>query len=247
MRPSNPVLQDKAFQGLFADGARMTMKRTLAKAALLLCLALVTGGWSWYRFGLLVDDGGAAVAMAVTRPFAWGGVAVAIALALATASARHWSGISGPLYAMAEGLALGGISAAVESNYPGNVVQAMLLTVGVLAGMLLLYRTGAIKVTSGFRTGVILASSAVALVYVGDVGMRLFAGHALPYIHETGPLNLGASLLVAGLAALYLLLDFDLFRRSTRQAAPKYMEWYGAFALVITTMWLYLQLLRVLS
>jgi uncharacterized YccA/Bax inhibitor family protein len=247
MRSSNPVLQDKTFQGLFADGARMTMNGTLAKAALLLVLVLVTGGWTWHRFTTLVADGGVAVALAAVRPFIWGGMATGLGLALLTAFARRWAGITAPLYAIAEGFALGGLSAALEVRYEGIVGQAVLLTIGVLASMLLLFRTGLIRVTDRFRSGVITITCTIVLLYVVDIGLRAFSSIQIPFIHESGLAGIALSLLVVGMAALNLMLDFDLIQRGTQQGAPKYMEWYGAFALMVTMVWLYLELLRLLS
>ena len=247
MRSSNPVLQDKTFQGLFADGERMTMNGTLAKTGLLLVLALVTGGWTWMRFDTLAANGDAALALAAVKPFIWGGLLAGLVLALGTAFVRRWAGITAPLYAIAEGFALGGLSAMMELRYPGIVSQAVMLTVGVLAAMLLLYRTGAIKVTDKFRMGVIAGTCAIVLLYMVDIGLRAFSSTQVPFIHESGLLGIGFSLLVVGLAALNLVLDFDLIERGTAQGAPKYMEWYAAFALMVTLVWLYLEILRLLS
>ncbi|KRE89522.1 hypothetical protein ASG87_04140 [Frateuria sp. Soil773] len=247
MRSGNPVLQGKTFQGPFAVGERMTMNGTVAKTGLLLLLAVVTGGWTWHRFGAAAAAGDLAAALAAVTPFLWGGLIAGFVLALATSFMPRWAGITAPLYAIAEGFALGGLSAVMELRYPGIVLQAVMLTVGVLAVMLLLYRSGAIKVTDRFRMGVVAATGAIALLYLVDIGLRAFTSIRLPFIHESGALGIGFSLLVVGLAALNLVLDFDLIDRGTQQGAPKYMEWYGAFALMVTLVWLYLELLRLLS
>lgn len=247
MRSSNPVLQDKVFQGPFAVGERMTMNGTIAKTALLLMLAVVTGGWTWHRFAMLAASGDLAAATAAVTPFMWGGLLVGFVLALASTFARRWASITAPLYAIAEGFALGGISAMIEVRYPGIVLQAVMLTAGVLATMLLLYRTGIIKVTDKFRMGVAAATGAIFLLYLVDIGLRAFTSIDLPFIHESGALGIGFSLLVVGLAALNLVLDFDMIERGASQGAPKYMEWYGAFALMVTLVWLYMELLRLLS
>lgn len=247
MRSSNPVLRESTFQGLFAEGDRMTMNGTLAKTGLLLSLAVVTGGWTWHRFDMLAASGDMAGALAAIAPFMWGGLIVGFLLALASTFLRQWSGITAPLYAIAEGFALGGISAFMELRYQGIVLQAVMLTAGVLAVMLVLYRTRVIKVTDRFRMGVVAATGAVALLYLVDMGLRAFTSIQIPFIHETGALGIGFSALMVFLAALNLTLDFDLIERGTQAGAPKYMEWYGAFALMVTLVWLYMEILRLLS
>ena len=247
MRSGNPVLQDKAFQGLPASGERMTMNGTITRTGLLLALAIATGGWTWQRFSAVAAAGDLSAALAAVTPYMWGGLIAGLVLAMATTFAKRWAGITAPLYALAEGFALGGISAVMELRYPGIVLQAVMLTVGVLAAMLLLYRTGVIKVTDKFRMGVVAATGAIALLYLVDIGLRAFTSIQIPFIHESGALGIGFSLLVVGLAALNLVLDFDMIERATEQGVPKYMEWYGAFALMVTLVWLYMELLRLLS
>jgi uncharacterized YccA/Bax inhibitor family protein len=247
MRSSNPVLQDKAFRDLPATGERMSMNGTIARTGLLLVLALITGGWTWHHFVEVAQQGGLPAGMAAISPYLWGGLIVGFVLALVTSFASRWAGLTAPLYAMAEGCALGGISVMLNLRYPGIVMQAVMLTAGVLAVMLLLYRSGIIKVTDRFRMGVVAATGAIALLYLVDIGLRAFTSIQIPFIHETGALGIGFSLLVVGLAALNLVLDFDMIERATAQGAPKYMEWYGAFALMVTLVWLYMEILRLLS
>ncbi|MGN6381040.1 MAG: Bax inhibitor-1/YccA family protein [Dyella sp.] len=247
MRSSNPVLKEKVFQGPFAAGERMTMNGTIAKTGLLLLLAVVTGSWTWNRFAEAAADGNLQAAMAAVSPFLWGGLLVGFALAMVSSFAPRWSGITAPLYAIAEGFALGGISAFMELRFPGIVLQAIMLTVGVLAAMLLLYRTGVIKVTDKFRMGVVAATGGIMLLYLVDIGLRAFTSIQIPFIHESGAMGIGFSLLVVGLAALNLVLDFDMIERGAAQGAPKYMEWFGAFALMVTLVWLYMEILRLLS
>ena len=133
MRSGNPVLQDKAFQGLPATGAQMTMNGTITRTALLLALTILSGGWTWHTFSTAAAGGNTAAALAAVTPFMWGGLIVGIVLALVTTFAKRWAGITAPMYALAEGFALGGISAVLELRYPGIVLQAVMLTAGVLA------------------------------------------------------------------------------------------------------------------
>jgi len=248
MQSNNPVLREKTFQGLFADGERMTMNGTIAKTGLLLVLCLVSAAWTWNRFDAAMAGGQVAAALSSVSPFLWGGLIVGFVLAMVTVFKPAWSGITAPLYALAEGFALGGISAFFELRFHGIVMQAVGLTFGVLAVMLVAYRSGWIRVTDKFRMGVVGATGAVALLYLVDIGLRAFTGsHGIGFIHDAGALGIGFSLVVVGLAALNLVLDFDLIDQASSRGAPKYMEWYGAFALMVTLVWLYMEILRLLS
>jgi uncharacterized YccA/Bax inhibitor family protein len=159
---------------------------------------------------------------------------------------KEWAGPLAPLYAACEGLTLGAISAFFERRYPGVVVQAVMLTMGVLATMLIIYRTGAIRATDGFKRGVIAATGAVCLVYLATLVMRAF-GVPVTFMHSSGWLGIGISMVVIVIAALNLVLDFDLIEKGAANGLPKYMEWYGAFGLLVTLVWLYLELLRLLG
>jgi uncharacterized YccA/Bax inhibitor family protein len=247
MRSGNPVLQDKVFQGLFAEGERMTINGTIAKTGMLLLLMAITAGWTWLRFDGALAAGNPAAALAEISPFLWGGLIVGFVLAMVTTFVPRYAGITAPLYAIAEGFAIGGLSATFELRFPGIVIQAVALTFGVLAVMLLAYRAGWIKVTDKFRMGVVAATGAIALLYIVDIGLRAFTSIQVPFIHESGAMGIGFSLIVVGLAALNLALDFDAIDRGAEQGAPKYMEWYGAFGLMVTLVWLYLEILRLLS
>jgi uncharacterized YccA/Bax inhibitor family protein len=247
LRTNNPVLRPKAFQNLASTGEAMTVNGTIARAALLLALALITGGWTWHRFMTVAYASGVNDAMAAVAPFLWGGLIVGFALALVTIFASRWSAVTAPLYAIAEGTALGGLSAVFELHYPGIVVQAVLASVGVMVAMLLLYRSGIIKVTDKFRMGVVAATCGIALLYLVEMGLNAFTHYDIPFINGSGALGIGFSVLVVGLAALNLVLDFDMIERGAAAGAPKYMEWYCAFGLMVTLVWLYLELLRLLA
>lgn len=248
MRSNNPVLREKSFQGLFADGERMTMNGTVAKTGLLLALCLVTAFWTWSRFDTAMAGGQVQVAVGAISPYMWGGLIAGFILAMVTIFKKSWAGVTAPLYALAEGFALGGISAFFEMQFKGIVIQAVGLTFGVLAVMLVAYRAGWIRVTDKFRMGVVGATGAIALLYLVDIGLSSFTSiPGIGFIHESGALGIGFSLLVVGLAALNLVLDFDLIDQATSHGAPKYMEWYCAFGLMLTLVWLYLELLRLLA
>ncbi|NKF21117.1 Bax inhibitor-1/YccA family protein [Solimonas marina] len=247
MRSNNPVLRDKTFEGGVVEGERMTMNGMIGKTGILFVLLLIAAGWTWTRFNDVLAASGPQAAMSAVSPFIWGGLLVGFGLAMVTVFKANWSGITAPLYAMAEGFALGGISAFFELRFQGIVLQAVGLTIGVLAVMLFLYRSRIIQVTDKFRMGVVAATGGIALLYLVDMGLRAFTSIDIPFIHEGGAMGIGFSLLVVGLAALNLTLDFDAIERGVAAGAPKVMEWYGAFSLMVTLVWLYLELLRLLA
>jgi len=160
---------------------------------------------------------------------------------------KEWAGITAPLYALLEGLVLGGVSALLEFRFKGIAIQAVGLTLGVLIVMLLAYRSGLIKVTDKLRLGIVAATGGIAIFYFLQFILGLFHVPFLTAVNNATPIGIGFSLLVVGIAALNLVLDFDLIENGARMGAPKYMEWYSAFALMITLVWLYFEILRLLS
>jgi len=154
--------------------------------------------------------------------------------------------VTTPLYAAFEGLLLGGLSLVFEARYPGIVINAVGLTLGTLAVLLLAYSSGLIRPSENFKLGVVAATGAVALLYFVSMVMGFF-GKTIPFIHDSGPIGIGFSLFVVGLAALNLVLDFDFIERGAAMGAPKYMEWFGAFGLLVTLVWLYVEILRLLA
>jgi uncharacterized YccA/Bax inhibitor family protein len=248
LRSSNPVLRGKVFQSLpVATGEPMTVNGTIARTGLLLVLMLITGAWTWHRFMLGIAGGDLAAGVAAVQPFLWGGVIVGLVLALAGTFKPNWTPVTAPLYALAEGTFLGGISAMFEVHYHGIVLQAILASVGVLVVMLALYRTGVIKVTQKFRMGVLAATGGILLLYLVSWGLSAFTSVNTSILFGGGTLSILISIFVVCIAALNLVLDFDLIEGAAEQRAPKYMEWYGAFALMVTLVWLYLELLRLLG
>jgi uncharacterized YccA/Bax inhibitor family protein len=176
----------------------------------------------------------------------WTGLIGGLITALVTIFWKATAPYTAPLYAALEGLALGGISAFYEASFPGIVIQAIALTFGTLFCLLTAYRSGMIRATENFKLGVTAATGAIALLYLVNLGMGFF-GKSMPFIHESGFLGIGFSLFVVGIAAMNLVLDFDFIETGVEQRAPKYMEWYAAFGLMVTLIWLYLEILRLLS
>jgi uncharacterized YccA/Bax inhibitor family protein len=252
MKSANPVLQPKYFEGSntlvygSVDGA-MTVQGTVNKAIILSFMLMVAASFVWSRSYLPASFGeGAVFNPQAAAPWMMLGLFGGFIVALVTAFKPVWSPYTAPVYAVLEGLFLGGLSAQFEARFPGVVVPAVLLTMGTLAAMLLAYKTEMIRVTDKFRTGIIAATGGIALVYFASIILGFF-GVQIPLIHGSGMVGIGFSLLVVGIAALNLVLDFDMIEQNSRGRAPKYMEWYGAFGLMVTLVWLYLEFLRLLS
>jgi uncharacterized YccA/Bax inhibitor family protein len=166
--------------------------------------------------------------------------------AMVTIFKKTWSPVTAPLYALLEGLVLGAISALLEKVYPGIAIQAVGLTFGVLFCLLFAYSSRMIRVTAKFRLGVVAATGAIAVTYLVDMVLHFF-GIQIPFIHQSGFWGIAFSVVVVIIASLNLVLDFDFIESGTQSGAPKYMEWYGAFGLMVTLIWLYLEILRLLS
>ncbi|HEX9743839.1 MAG TPA: Bax inhibitor-1/YccA family protein [bacterium] len=241
MRTANPALNEKAFQdaslGYIGD-MTMTVNGAINKTFALFFLLLAGAFFTWSQF----FNGNTGLVMILF----WVGLIGGLIFALITIFAKTAAPFTAPAYAAFEGLLLGGLSAILESVYQGIVLQAVGLTFGVLFVMLTIYRTGIIKVTNKFRTGVIIATGSVMLVYMATWILGFF-GVAIPYIHGSGLIGIGFSLVVIFIACLNLILDFDFFEMGERARAPKYMEWYAAFGLIVTLVWLYIEILRLLS
>ena len=239
MRTHNPVF-GKSFGRLAvqekASGV-MTVNGVIDKTAILLLLVLVTATYTWNNF----LNEGANVGGLMTL-----GIVGGLIAAIATIFRPAWAPVTAPVYALAEGLALGGISAYFNYAYPGIAVQAISLTVLVLGVMLALYRLRIIKVTAKLRSGILAATGAVFLFYLFTF-IGGFFGLNTGYMYSSSPLGIGISLVVVGIAALNLLLDFDFIENASRQSLPGYMNWFAAFGLLVTLVWLYLELLRLLG
>ncbi|HEX5339540.1 MAG TPA: Bax inhibitor-1/YccA family protein [Gammaproteobacteria bacterium] len=240
MKTSNPALKTRAFRNpSVAVGERMSVNGTIGKSFILLVLVLVTATWCWSRFYTSGE-------IASVTPFIMGGVIGGLVFGLASAFKPTWAFITAPLYALAEGLVVGGVSALFELRYPGIVVQAVALTLAVAFGMLILYRTGLIKVTPRFRKMIFAATFGI-LIFYGLTMLVSFFGVDTTMVYGHTPLSIGISLFIVAIAAFNLVLDFDMISQQSQQGAPRYMEWYGAFALMVTLIWLYLEILRLLG
>ena len=251
MRTGNPALNDRTFEnfgvyrrdyaGEQSPADVMTINGTAQKTLFLLVLAMGTACFTWSKTFAAVEANPAAA-----MPWAFGGAIVGLITALAICFKHTWAPTLAPVYALAEGLFLGGVSASLEAQYPGIVIQAVGGTFGTLAGLLLAYQSGLIRATENFKLGIVAATGGICLVYLISL-IGGFFGFPIPYIHAAGPVGIGFSLFVVVIAALNLVLDFDYIEQAAERGAPKYLEWYGAFALMVTLVWLYMEILRLLS
>lgn len=241
MRTANPALNDQAFQRYAAtgDAGVMTLQGTVNRSGILLLIVVATAMYPW---NLYFSGGGP---QAVTPYILLGGIG-GLVVAFVTVMKKTAAPITAPLYAALEGLAIGGISSLFEARFPGIVVQAVGLTFGTLFALLMAYRSGLIQPTENFKLGVAAATGGIALIYLTSFVMGFF-GFSVPFIHESGTLGILFSLFVVVVAALNLVLDFDFIETGAARGAPKYMEWYAAFGLMVTLIWLYLEMLRLLA
>ncbi len=239
MRTSNPALNAKTFER-FGPGAVtgevMTIEGAVNRTAFLLLLLAATATWTWSQtFAGVAVEG-----------YLLGGILGGFVVALVTIFKPAWAPVTAPIYAALEGLALGAISAYFEARFPGMVIQGVALTFGVLAALLLAYRSGLIPVTEKFRLGVVAATGGIAIFYLVAMGLSFF-NITIPFLHEGSALGIAFSLFVVVIASLNLVLDFDFIQQGAQQGAPKVAEWYAAFGLIVTLVWLYLEILRLLS
>ncbi len=248
MRSANPALKESTFLDLGSgtvvtggDTGVMTLNGTVNRTGILLLLCVLTAAFAWSQ--TITPSGEIAPGSAI---YLWGGLIGGLVLSLVTIFKKTWAPITAPLYALVEGFFLGAISAIFDARFDGIVFQAVVLTFGTLFAMLFAYRSGLIKATENFKMGVAAATGGIFLVYLATLVLGFFNIN-VPYIHESGLIGIGFSLFVVVIAALNLVLDFDFIESGVAARAPKYMEWYGAFGLMVTLVWLYIEFLRLLS
>lgn len=235
IRSGNPALKDETFKSIpRTTGDTMTIQGTVNKTMLMLVILLAAAFFVW--------DKPIQQTQSWVIPAAIGGLIVALIIAFKKTTAPALA----PVYAALEGIVIGVISSIFEMRYPGIVIQATALTFGTLFSLLVAYKSGMIRATENFKLGVAAATGAVFLIYLIGFVMSFF-GSSIPFIHESGLIGIGFSLVVVVIAALNLVLDFDFIENGAEYGAPKYMEWYGAFGLIVTLVWLYLEMLRLLA
>jgi uncharacterized YccA/Bax inhibitor family protein len=215
----------------------MTLQGTVNKTAILLMILFVPAVFTWQS--TVANPASSTMYIGV-------GAIVGFILAIVTSFKATWSPITAPLYAAAEGVFLGALSARFNMLYDGIVLQAVMLTGGVLFALLAAYSMRLIKATENFKLGLMAATGGIFLVYLATWVLGMF-GIQIPYIHGSGAVGIGFSVVVVIIAALNLVMDFDFIENGCAQGAPKYMEWYAGFGLLVTLVWLYIEILRLLA
>lgn len=241
-KSGNPTLSEKMFNSTLTANQEdvMTVRGTLNKFGFLFLMVMATAFFSWYSFGKGVD----------VTSYMWGGAIGGLIVALIIVFKKTWAPFLAPAYALLEGLFVGAISAhfnhAFEATAPFIITQAVGLTFGVAIAMFVLYNMRIIRATETFKSVIITATAGIAIFYVISLVLRMFSIN-VPFIHEGSTFGIIFSVFVVGIAALNLILDFDMIERGSDAGAPKFMEWYGAFGLLVTIVWLYLEILRLLA
>jgi len=249
MKSSNPALGGKTFEqyqpGIQSAGA-MTINGTINKTLILLAFVVIPAVYVWDMFYAIGIDPEGGLQNASLTYWLYGSLFGGLIFAFITIFKKTWAPFTAPIYAVLEGILLGAISAMLEAQFSGIVFQAISLTIGTSFAMLVAYRTGLIKVTEKFKMVVVSAAMGIFVVYILSFVLSLF-GVNVSFLYSGGLFGILFSLFVVVIAALFLALDFDLIDKGVAHGAPKYMEWYGAFALIVTLVWLYVSFLRLLS
>ena len=232
-RSGNPVLNKSTFLSSHVQSEKMTINGTVNKTLISLILLITSGYYCFTSISPIIIIGGAI-----------GGLIVAII----TIFKKEWAPITVPIYALLEGCFLGGISYMYNTMYEGIVSNAIYLTIGILLSLLFAYKSGWIKPTENFKLGLVAATGGIFIVYLVNMVMSFFGSQmGIMDINNSSMFSIGFSLFVVVIASLNLVLDFDFIEEGAEKGAPKYMEWYGAFGLLVTLIWLYLEILRLLA
>ena len=231
-RSGNPALGSETFNISSQGMNTMTLEGAVNKTAIGLFLILTTALYTWHN---------------PLPPLMISGAIGGFIMAIVTIFKKEWAPFTVPIYALLEGLFLGGISRYFNNAYEGIAAQAIILTLGILGALLLAYKSGFIKPTENFKLGIAAATGGIFLVYMVNFIMSMFGSSGIPMIHEASTIGIGFSVFVVIIASLNLVLDFDFIEEGVERGAPKYMEWYGAFGLLVTLIWLYLEILRLLA
>jgi uncharacterized YccA/Bax inhibitor family protein len=231
---SNPLLKDSVFHPVASCNEVMTMSGTVNKSIILWIILAGSAFYSWTHPGVTIP---------LLLPISIG----AFVLAFISIFKKIATPFLSPLYALCEGLVLGTVSLYFENSYPGIVVNAILSTICVLFCMLASYKAGILKATPRFQKTVIFSTLAIAFVYIADLLLNVFGVGKFPYIHDSSTFGIIISIATVAVASFNLIFDFGLIEKGARDGAPKYMEWYSALSLMITLVWLYFEMLKLLS
>lgn len=242
MQSSNPVLSSNtldSFRGEFFPASQgMTIQGTATKSLILLGMCIGTASFTF----TMAHGGNVGAAV----PWMFAGLLGGFVFSIATCFKPTWAPVTAPLYALAQGLAIGAVSGMYERMYQGIIPQAALATLGTTAAMLFAYKTGVLRATNGFILGVTAATGGIALMYVMALILSFF-GIQMPFLYTASPIGIAISVVIVIVAALNLILDFARIEQAAQSGAPKYFEWYSAFGLMVTIIWLYIEIVRLLA
>jgi uncharacterized YccA/Bax inhibitor family protein len=241
-KSGNPALKQSTFEGLERVGDEtdvMTIQGTVNKTVFLLLMVFLPAMFIWHMFAVAHD-------VQNIMPYFWVGLIGSLLSGFVLAFHKQWAPYLAVVYALCEGLVLGGFSALLDFRYPGIALQAFALTIGILIVLLVIYKLEIIRPSENFKLIVASATGGIAVFYLISLGLSMF--HIIvPLVNDNSPMGIIFSLVVVVIAAMNLVVDFDFIEQGAANRAPKYMEWYGAFGLMVTLVWLYLELLRLLS
>ena len=244
-KSSNPAFKNNAFSGYGRQyEQKMTIEGTTNKTLILLAIVVTLSSIIWSLTYSSISNG--ELPILIPASIAIGSIGGIIMCLVVIFSRKENAAYMAPIYAAFQGLFVGGVSSIMEVYYPNIVLQAVLLTFGVFFAMLIIYKMNWIPVTQTLRIGIYCAVGSIALVYIISLIMRLL-GSGIPFIHSSGPIGIGFSVLVCGIAAVCFLLDFDFIEKRVEAGSPKYLEWYAAFGLLVTLVWLYIEILHLLA
>ncbi len=247
---SSPFLSDKAFDGarVASYDGEMTVSGTVNKTITLFLMMIIPAAILWLKFDVQGGEGAEGLSYAFNNGlsgYMWGGLIVGFIASLVMMFKQAWAPYLAPVYAAAEGLFLGAVSLVFNTMYDGIVMNAIGITLLIFVGMLLAYRSGLLRATPMFTKVIMFATMGVGLFYLITMVMGMFGLESFYY--GSSPLSIGISALIAGIAAFNLIMDFDFIEKQSAAGAPKYMEWFAGVALLMTLVWLYLEILRLLS
>jgi uncharacterized YccA/Bax inhibitor family protein len=242
LKSGNPTLTEKIFSKSLSsvDEGVMTVRGSLNKFGFVFFMMMASAAYTWHSFYQGQNVTG----------YMFGGMIAGFIVALIITFKRSWAGYLAPLYGLCEGFFVGALSALINysmaDKYPGIILQAVSLTFGAAIAMFLLYNFRIIRATEKFKSIIFTATAGIAIFYLIAMVLRMF-GIDIPFLHEGSALGIGFSVFVVAIAALNLIMDFDMIETGSEMGAPKYMEWYCAFGLLVTIVWLYIEILRLLS
>ena len=239
MKSSNPMLRDSIYEKAYALTEKpMTVAGTMNKLLILSLVMIIAAAAVYYQFSMGRYD---YVQIMMTA-----GIIIGFILAIVISFKQDSAPYLAPLYAFSQGAFISGISCFFEKIYDGIVMQAISITFLVVFSMALLFKTGLIKATEKFRSVIFITTLTIAIFYIVSFILML-CGISIPYYTSTSPLAIAVNVVIAGIAALNLIIDFDFIERGVHAPLPSHFEWYGAFGLLVTVLWLYIEILRLLS